>query len=375
MKILITGGAGFIGSYLVEFLFAKEFEITVLDNFSPQIHGLDYENSFLYKKIKNKTKVIKGDIQDIATYDLLDKDYDYIVHLAAETGTGQSMYQIKHYTDVNVSATALLLEKLVVNNTNLKRILVSSSRAIYGEGKYMLPSTQEIVYPSQREDKNMLKGIFEPLYKEETLVCLPTDEKSAYNPSSVYGITKLAQEQLILNVATSIGKDAVALRFQNVYGPGQSLKNPYTGILSIFSTELLKNNPINIFEDGNESRDFVFIEDVVESIYLGLTAKNINNKIYNIGTGIATTVKQVAELLKEYYGSTSAINITGNYRVGDIRHNKADIIKAKEELGYSLKVSFEKGLKEFTQWVLTQKLEDNNYTQSLAELKEKGLFK
>ena len=375
MKILITGGAGFIGSYLVELLFKKGFDITILDNFSPQIHGLDYENSFLYNKIKNKARIIKGNIQDAEIYNLLENDFEYIVHLAAETGTGQSMYQIKHYTDVNVSATALLLEKLVLTNKKIKRIVVSSSRAIYGEGKYMIPSTKEVVYPPQRENINMAKGIFEPLRNGEILSCLLTDENAAFSPSSVYGITKLSQEQLITNVAKSLGIESVALRFQNVYGPGQSLKNPYTGILSIFSTQLLQSNPINIFEDGKESRDFVYISDVVDSIYLALTVKNVEGIAYNIGTGIGTTVNQVAELLKEYYNSDSEINITGNYRVGDIRHNKADITKAQQELGYDPKISFQIGLKKFTEWVLTQELEENNYAQSLEELKQKGLFK
>lgn len=375
MKILITGGAGFIGSYLVDRLFDKGFDITILDNFSPQIHGLDYENSFLYNKIKNKARIVKGNVQDPEIYNVLENDYEYIVHLAAETGTGQSMYQIKHYTDVNISATALLLEKLVLNNKKIKRIVVSSSRAIYGEGKYMVPSTKKVVYPPQRENANMAKGIFEPLQNGETLSCLSTDENSAFSPSSVYGITKLSQEQLVTNVAKSLGIESVALRFQNVYGPGQSLKNPYTGILSIFSTQLLKNNSINIFEDGNESRDFVYISDVVDSIYLALTSKNVEGITYNIGTGIGTTVNEVAQLLKKYYHSDSEIHITGNYRVGDIRHNKADISKAQKELGYAPKISFEMGLKEFSTWVLTQELEENNYAQSLEELRQKGLFK
>ncbi len=375
MKTLITGGAGFIGSYLVELLFEKNHTITVLDNFSKQIHGENYQDSFLYQKIKNKAKIVIGNVQDEKTYDLLEKDYNYIIHLAAETGTGQSMYKIKHYTEVNVSATALLLEKLVVNNNQLKRIVVASSRAIYGEGKYQIPSSKEIVYPSQREDLQMQQGVFEPLIDNEQLICLPTDENSYLKPSSVYGITKLSQEQLVLNVSNSLGVEAVALRFQNVYGPGQSLKNPYTGILSIFSTQLLSNKPINIFEDGDESRDFVYISDVVTSIYLALTSNNITNKVYNIGTGIATSVMQIAKLLKNYYQSNSEIQVTGNYRVGDIRHNKAAIDKAKEELNFSPTILIEVGLKEFTSWVITQTIEENNYDASLEELREKGLFK
>jgi len=373
-KILITGGAGFIGTALALKLIEQGKKIVILDNLSTQIHGEDAENSFLYSKIKGKVDFFKGDVALDADWDKLPKDIDAIIHLAAETGTGQSMYQIKRYSDVNINGTSIALERAKSYFENIKKFVVASSRAIYGEGKYV-ESNNQPVYPIQRNESDLNQGIFDPTLNGEILKMVSTDEDSLKNPVSVYGITKLSQEQLTLNVCNAFGIPAVALRFQNVYGPGQSLENPYTGILSIFSKQLLNQKPINIFEDGLESRDFVYIDDVVESIILSLKNDSANGKSYNVGTGVATTVSEVAELLKKYYNSTSEISVSGNYRVGDIRHNKADISAIQNDLGFSPKFDFATGLKNFTDWVLTQKVEGLNYEDSLKELKEKGLLK
>lgn len=378
-KILITGGAGFIGSNLALTLLEKGHQVTVLDNLSEQIHGKNpEETSPLYLSIKDKVHFIKGTVACRETLQKAIADNTVIVHLAAETGTGQSMYEIQHYTDVNIGATALLLDILTNEKHLVKKVVVASSRAIYGEGKYYNKTKNTFVYPLQRTDEDMQKGDFEvkdPQNHSDVLELVATTEDSIIHPTSVYGITKQVQEQLVMIVCPTIGIAGVAFRYQNVYGPGQSLKNPYTGILSIFSTQIKNGNGINIFEDGKETRDFVFISDVVEATVLGVEKEAANNQVFNVGTGVATDVITVATELSKNYEIQVPISISGNYRLGDIRHNYADISKAKQLLGFEPKISFQEGLKQFTDWVNTQEVEEDKYQQSIDEMKAKGLYK
>ena len=378
-KILITGGAGFIGSNLALALLEKGHQVTVLDNLSEQIHGKKpEETSPLYLSIKDKVQFIKGTVTCRETLREAISDNTVIVHLAAETGTGQSMYEIQHYTDVNIGATALLLDILTNEKHSVKKVVVASSRAIYGEGKYYNKTKNTFVYPLQRTDEDMQKGDFEvkdPQNHSDVLELVATTEDAIIHPTSVYGITKQVQEQLVMTVCPTIGIAGVAFRYQNVYGPGQSLKNPYTGILSIFSTQIKNGNGINIFEDGKETRDFVFISDVVDATVLGIEKETANNQVFNVGTGIATDVITVATELSNNYGIQVPITISGNYRLGDIRHNYADISKAKQLLGFEPKISFQEGLKQFTDWVNTQEVEEDKYEQSIEEMKAKGLYK
>ena len=378
-KILITGGAGFIGSNLALALIKRGHQVTVLDNLSEQIHGKNpEETSPLYLSIKDKVQFIKGTVACRETLQKAIADNTVIVHLAAETGTGQSMYEIQHYTDVNIGATALLLDILTNEKHSVKKVVVASSRAIYGEGKYYNKTKNTFVYPLQRTDDDMQRGDFEvkdPQNHSDVLELVATTEDSIIHPTSVYGITKQVQEQLVMTVCPTIGIAGVAFRYQNVYGPGQSLKNPYTGILSIFSTQIKNGNGINIFEDGKETRDFVFISDVVEATVLGIEKESANNQVFNVGTGVATDVITVATELSNNYGIQVPITISGNYRLGDIRHNYADISKAKQLLGFEPKVSFQEGLKQFTDWVNTQEIEEDKYQQSIEEMKAKGLYK
>ncbi|WP_454981952.1 NAD-dependent epimerase/dehydratase family protein [Capnocytophaga granulosa] len=378
-KILITGGAGFIGSNLALALLKKGHQVTVLDNLSEQIHGKNpEETSPLYLSIKDEVHFIKGTVACRETLREAIADNTIIVHLAAETGTGQSMYEIQHYTDVNIGATALLLDILTNEKHSVKKVVVASSRAIYGEGKYYNKTKNTFVYPLQRTDEDMQKGDFEvkdPQNHSDKLELVATTEDSIIHPTSVYGITKQVQEQLVMTVCPTIGIAGVAFRYQNVYGPGQSLKNPYTGILSIFSTQIKNGNGINIFEDGKETRDFVFISDVVDATVLGIEKETANNHVFNVGTGIATDVITVATELSNNYGIQVPITISGNYRLGDIRHNYADITKARQLLGFEPKVSFKEGLKQFTDWVNTQEVEEDKYQQSIDEMKAKGLYK
>ena len=378
-KILITGGAGFIGSNLALTLLKRGHQVTVLDNLSEQIHGKNpEETSSLYLSIKDKVHLIKGTVACRETLQKAIAENTVIVHLAAETGTGQSMYEIQHYTDVNIGATALLLDILTNEKHLVKKVVVASSRAIYGEGKYYNKTKNTFVYPLQRTDDDMQKGDFEvkdPQNHSDVLELVATTEDAIIHPTSVYGITKQVQEQLVMTVCPTIGIAGVAFRYQNVYGPGQSLKNPYTGILSIFSTQIKNGNGINIFEDGKETRDFVFISDVVDATVLGIEKETANNQVFNVGTGVATDVITVATELSNNYGIQVPITISGNYRLGDIRHNYADITKARQLLGFEPKISFKEGLKQFTDWVNTQEVEEDKYQQSIDEMKAKGLYK
>ncbi|QXU41680.1 NAD-dependent epimerase/dehydratase family protein [Pedobacter sp. D749] len=375
-NILITGGAGFIGSNLALKLIAKGYKITVLDNLSPQIHGENPEiSSPLYISIKDKTRFIKGTVTSKEDWAEALKDQDVIVHYAAETGTGQSMYEIQKYVDVNVNGTAIMLDLLANSEHKVKKVIIASSRSIYGEGKY-LNEKGESIYPKHRTSEVMDKGDFEVKFLgSETLKLVATDEDSKIHPSSVYGITKQNQEQMIMTVCPTIGISPVAFRYQNVYGPGQSLKNPYTGILSIFSTQIKNGNGINIFEDGKETRDFVYIDDVVDATILGIEKEEANGEVFNVGTGVATDVITVANGLIKYYGQEVSLSISGNYRLGDIRHNYADLTKIKSKLGFEPKFSFDQGLEEFTKWVNTQEVEKDNYQKSIDEMKAKGLYK
>ena len=374
-NILITGGAGFIGSNLTQKLVKKGFKVTILDNLSKQIHGKN-QNSTLYSSIKDIATFIKGDVCNKSDWQKALRNQDAVIHLAAETGTGQSMYEISRYNEVNILGTTHLLDILANENHTIKKMIIASSRSIYGEGKYLCKN-DGVVYPNQRQDIDMANGKFNLVcFKcNEPLQLLATDEHSKIHPSSIYGITKQHQEQMILLIGKSLNIPAVALRYQNVYGPGQSLSNPYTGILSIFSTRLLNGNGIDIYEDGQESRDFVFIDDVVSATILALEKKKANNQIFNVGSGIATSVSEVANLLKSLYNSDIKISVSGKYRLGDIRHNYADLSKIRSELGFSPKFDFISGITLFVNWVKTQEVMEDKYEISIQELESKGLIK
>ena len=375
-RVLITGGAGFIGSNLAQKLVERGYKVRVLDNMSTQIHGEDYTRSQLFQSVARVADVIIGSVQEQGDWIKTIKDVDVIIHLAAETGTGQSMYAIGKYTDVNINGTALMLDVLTNEQHSVKKLIVASSRAIYGEGKYCCQE-HGFVYPDERIEENMAHGDFEV----KCPICLAnlelkaTDEGSMIHPTSIYGLTKSVQEQMCMIVGKSLSIPVVAFRYQNVYGPGQSLKNPYTGILSVFSTRIMNGNEINIFEDGQESRDFVYIDDVVNATILGIEKDEANYCCFNVGTGIATNVLSVAKMLVNMYQKDAPIRISGNYRIGDIRHNYADIAFIKRKLGFEPLVSIGEGLKRFSLWVSSQEVEKDGYDASIAEMKQKGLLK
>jgi dTDP-L-rhamnose 4-epimerase len=375
MNILITGGAGFIGSALARALILRGHYVTVLDNLSPQIHGENPNRSSLLQSLPPSVSLIKADVRSRSDWMNALAGQQAVLHLAAETGTGQSMYEIERYADVNVLGTALMLDILAKGERSVDSIVLASSRAIYGEGRYQ--GANGYVYPASRSPADMAQGRFECYADGDRtpLTVAPTDEESQIHPSSIYGITKQVQEQMVLTACAGLGIRSVALRYQNVYGPGQSLRNPYTGILSIFSTLLLSGRDLDIFEDGKESRDFVYIDDVVAATVLALESKTIDAKAYNVGSGVQTTVLEVAETLRTKYHAEGRINVSGRFRIGDIRHNFADLTRVRKDLGFVPIVNFAEGVSRFALWVSGQHIEDVGYDRSLDELKSRGLLK
>jgi dTDP-L-rhamnose 4-epimerase len=373
-NILITGGAGFIGLHLCRGLLKQGRKVRVLDNFSPQIHSA----SMLPSDLINQIELIKADVRDRDAMKKALTGMDSVVHLAAETGTGQSMYELEHYFSVNVQATAGMLDLLQNDDcgSSLQSIVVASSRAVYGEGAYKCGQHGK-VFPDQRDRKCMTSGMFEPVCP----ICgglvsiIPTPESAPFMPMSMYGLTKQVQEQAVLLFARMRGINGFALRYQNVYGPGQSLKNPYTGILAVFSNLARQNQQIDIYEDGLESRDFVYIDDVVEATIRSINYSGEFIGALNVGSGQATSVITVAQEIKDYFHSSSAIKVTGAFRMGDIRHNIADASKFEQVLGSMPCVSFKQGLASFLGWAAEQTPEDKSvYLQSVNELATRGLM-
>jgi len=375
-NILITGGAGFIGKALAKDLLSKGHFVRVIDNLTKQVHGNTGRKFHSGFEDNNRYEFYFGDVLNKSNMKEALRGIDSVVHLAAETGTGQSMYEMKKYTEVNVVGTAVLLEAISEMDGQINKLLVSSSRAVYGEGKYYC-ELHGFIYPNGRKDSDMQEGIFEVLCPtcNNKLEKAPSNEESALKPNSVYGITKLAQEQMILSFGRAHKIPTIALRYQNVFGPGQSLSNPYTGILSIFSTRIRNNGPINVFEDGLESRDFIFIDDVVRMTTLALLDEGNIVEVFNVGSGVATTVLEVVNLLQEKLFSNVQVSISGNFREGDIRHNLADISRFNSYFDYKPEVSFEVGIEKFCIWVREQQIHPDKYEESLNELKTNGLLK
>jgi len=373
MNVLVTGGAGFIGTHLVRRLLTEGHSVAVLDNFSSQIHGTDQT---LASDLADHVELCRADVCDTNILSRVLSDRDAIVHLAAETGTGQSMYEIGRYQQINIGGTAAILDVLI-NNPGLcsRKLVLASSRAVYGEGKYCC-SEHGNVYPPGRTPVALKAGKCDPLCPECGAPCtaVATSEDSPHKPLSFYGLTKSVQEKIAFMLAPACGLSVCALRYQNVYGPGQSLRNPYTGILAIFSNLARCGKPIQIFEDGQESRDFVFIDDVVEATWRCLTTDVGSSESFNVGTGRSVTVLSIAEQIVEYFALDTEIRVTGAFREGDIRHNFADVTKLKHAIGFVPQTSYRDGLIAFLDWAATQKPCSARYEESLREMSERGLL-
>jgi len=373
LKVLISGGAGFIGSNLARHLLTQGHSVTIADNFSPQIHG---QNSDLPADLRQDIRLVRGDVRDGDVWESALPGQNAVVHLAAETGTGQSMYEVSRYEQVNLAGTANLYQWLTSNARHgLERVVVASSRAIYGEGAYRC-ATDGVIYPRSRSTADKSAGRFDPLCPLCGGPCesVATPEDAPFQPSSFYGLTKQVQEQMTMLFGGVLGIPSFALRYQNVYGPGQSLKNPYTGILAIFSNLARSGKPINIFEDGAESRDFVYIDDVVRATAACLECTSQSTHVLNVGSNERTTVMQVAEAINRFFGGRSTVTVSGAFREGDIRHGMADLKRAMELIAYQPQWQFDAGLQNFLNWAAESDPQTAGYEDSLREMKQRGLL-
>ena len=367
-RILITGGAGFIGSHLADELLDKGYSVRVFDNLSQQVHG---KGAVRPDYLNDEVEFIYGDVRDREKLKTALKGVDAVFHYAAMVGVGQSMYEIKEYTDVNNMGTAILLETLSTNP--VEKLIVASSMSIYGEGLYK-DASNNIRPGVERKLEKLKAGDWEMMDKHGNyLTPYPTPETKTPSLSSVYALSKYDQERLCLMIGKAYNIPTVALRFFNVYGTRQSLSNPYTGVLAIFASRLLNNNPVLIFEDGNQMRDFVSVLDIARASRLALETPAAENEVFNIGSGNAYTINEIAGKLSEIlHKEYIKPEICGKYRVGDIRHCFADITKAQNILGYQPEIKLEQGLIELAEWLEGQTADDR-VTEARNELAARGL--
>lgn len=361
-KVLVTGGAGFIGSHLVSKLSGLGHLVRVMDNFSPQIHGAVPSNLAWLRQ--RSIEFYRGCVTRREDWIRALDGIESIVHLAAETGTGQSMYEVARYNEINSQGTALLFDVLgSMQNRTVTRVVLTSSRSVYGEGAYVRQHDDpERIYPSARSPAQLNNHQWEHTCKctGRPLKAVATKESDWVRPCSIYAVTKSSQEDLVRVACESLGIGYFIFRLQNVYGEGQSINNAYTGILSIFSTLVRRGQELPIFEDGKESRDFIHVDDVADVLTQSVVAPMSINDVVNVGSGVGTSVLEVATRLSEALGVSPNIKITGQYRVGDIRHNFADIEKLCAWMGYTPQISLKTGIQRFADWVIRQPLPEEN---------------
>jgi dTDP-L-rhamnose 4-epimerase len=366
-RVLVTGGAGFIGSHVTERLLEAGYAVRILDNLSPQIHP----NAKRPQYLRREAELVIGDICDRETVEHCLKGVDCVIHLAASVGVGQSMYQIVAYTQVNDVGTAVLLEALA--KRPVARLVCASSMSIYGEGLASDSSGRPTV-PAERRAESLRHRQWElEDEKGEILTPLPTPETKQPALSSIYALNKFNQERSCLIAGRAYGIPTVALRFFNVYGPRQALSNPYTGVLAIFAARLMNGRPPLVFEDGKQKRDFVHVRDVARACVLAMESADCADEVFNVGSGESRTVLSIARDLAEAVGRSEIVpHVVGKYRAGDIRHCFADISKIRLALGFAPQVSFASGLAEFARWLPGQAAEDG-VERATAELQTRGL--
>jgi dTDP-L-rhamnose 4-epimerase len=371
MNILVTGGAGFIGSHLVDALVRDGHRVRILDSLVEQVH-----RGVVPPHLNAEAEFIRADICDADAVTKALDGVEVVYHQAAEVGVAQSMYEITRYVRANDLCTATLLEAMIERPSQFKKLVVASSNTIYGEGTLGCENCGERSAPSLRTDEQLQRKEWEFACPKCGGVILPagTPEDKPIFPTTVYAVTKLAQEQYCLAVGRAYKIPTVALRYFNVYGARQTLSNPYTGVCAIFSSRLLNGEPPVIFEDGGQSRDFVHVSDVVGANLLALSTERGDYESFNIASGRATSIRKIAELLADGLDKQIAPEVNGKYREGDIRHCIADISKASDLLGYEPKVSLEVGLAELIEWQLTQTLEESA-DAATAELTTRSLVR
>lgn len=371
MKILITGGLGFIGSALGRRLIADGHDVVAMDSLTEQIHG-----SIPQTVLPEGLQFIRQDIRSIGRFPEIVEGCDVIYHLAAETGTAQSMYRIRDYVDVNECGTAALLEAIASSKSRPRRVILASSRSVYGEGAYVSASQPDkIIQPAPRSKEQLDARIWDPLDENrQAMTAVATPESLPFAPGSVYAATKASQELLISVAADALGFEPVIFRFQNVYGEGQSLQNPYTGIISIFFNRARQGLGIAIYEDGLESRDFVHIDDIVDGLVAAAEAIIPQGAVLNLGSGTPTSVMELAQTLLATSGFDVPITVTGQFRVGDIRHCYADLSMAERVIGFNPKISLDEGLRRFCAWAASQPVHIDKSDKAMAELRSRNLM-
>lgn len=370
MNVLITGGAGFIGSFLSEKLVSLGCQVKVLDNLDPQVHPSG-PPSYLSKAVSLQV----GDIRQQKALEAALEDVEVVVHCAAAVGVAQSLYRVHHFVDVNVSGTALLLQLLSTRPRPLRKLLIFTSMTSYGEGLYRRPSDGRLLRVNIRTEDDVKAHGWEPVCPDtgEVLEVVPTPEDSAVLATNIYALTKHYQEELALSLGNLYGFPVVCLRLFNVYGPRQSLSNPYTGVLAIFLSRLLSGQAPVVYEDGRQTRDFVSVHDVVNAAVLALERPEANGQVMNIGSGISRRIKDCGLTLARLLRRTDLEpQIAGKFRKGDIRHCTADISKARNLLGYAPRVSWEEGLVELIEWAQHAPNADH-FQQAERELRQHGL--
>jgi dTDP-L-rhamnose 4-epimerase len=368
----VTGGAGFIGSFIVDELVERGHEVRVLDNLEPQVHGA---GGAVPGYLNAGAELISGDVRDEDVLRRALEGVEVLFHQAAMVGVGQSMYQIRRYTEANAVGAAAILDVIAEGKSSVRKMLVASSMSIYGEGKYECKKCG-LVYPRLRTVEQLGAGVWEMQCAGcgETASPLPTDEDKPLFPTSIYAVTKRDHEEMFLAVGTAYKIPTVALRYFNVYGPRQALSNPYTGVCAIFSSRLLNRKSPVVYEDGLQSRDFVHVTDIVQANMLAMEKEEADYGVFNVGSGRSLTILDIAKILAEKIAPDCGIEpeIAAKFREGDIRHCFADIARIREALGYEPRVAFEDGIDDLTQWVKTQVAEDR-FEEARKELEQRGL--
>ncbi|HEV7675648.1 MAG TPA: SDR family NAD(P)-dependent oxidoreductase [Candidatus Angelobacter sp.] len=367
-NILITGGAGFVGSHLADALLAAGHHVRIYDNLTAQVH-----HGGIPEYLAEDAEFVQGDVRDSAAVRRALAGIDVVFHMAAAVGVGQSMYEIERYIGSNTQGTAVLLQQLLDRKSRVEKLVLASSMSIYGEGKYLCAQCGSVA-PQLRSVDQLRIRQWEPNCPAcgEALTPIPTDESKPLQCSSIYALSKKDQEEMCLLFGRTYGLAAVALRYFNIYGTRQALSNPYTGVAAIFASRFMNGNPPLVFEDGAQLRDFVSVEDVVRANLLAMESPQGDGMALNIGSGEPISIREVAAELARATDSEIAAELTQKYRAGDVRHCFADISAARKFLGYTPQVRFADGLKDLAQWLCSQKPQDRA-AEAVAQLSEFGL--